>query len=97
VLFSFEASYLGSSTSSSVEDLQVSEKNNIVLSLSGKVLSLFPQSNNGGEYEFLKALSFKKAQKPMKNPAHRSVHPIARKSRLKSLVASRLIRSWYEL
>ena len=54
--------------------------------------------SNGEEYEFLKTLSFKRAQKTMKNPtAHGFDHPIAGKPRLKSLVTSQFIRIWYEL
>jgi len=49
---------------------------------------------NGEEYEFLKTLSFGKLKKTMKNPTYRT--PILRKSRLKSLVTSQLIRLWYE-
>jgi len=48
---------------------------------------------------FLKHFHLKEHRKQWRTPqtAHRFDYPIARKSRLKSLVTSQLIRNWYEL
>jgi len=74
---------------------------NVTLSVLSYIHPETPKTDNvnGEEYDFLKHFHLEEHSKQWRTPqtAHQFDHPFARKSRLKSLVTSQLIRYWYEL